>query len=309
MDPRIEGTDRRMTETGDVRRVAISGAGGFIGHAVARSFAVAGWTVERLVRRQAGPGEISWDPDAGRVDRSALEGITAFIHLAGEPIAGIWTEAKKRRILESRARGTRLVAESIAALRSPPRILVSASGVGYYGDAGERLLTEDSPPGEDFLARVCREWERGTDPAADAGIRVVNTRFGIVLDPEGGALGLMLPAFRLGLGGKLGSGRQWMSWIGLRDAARVVRFAVATESLAGPVNATSPAPVRNAEFTRALGGSLRRPAFLAVPAVALRTFTGGMADSLLLASQRAVPAALERHGFRFEAPDLEDVLP
>jgi uncharacterized protein len=286
------------------RRVAVSGAGGFVGAALVPHLTATGWQVHRLVRRRAGPGEIEWDPLTGAVDGDRLEGFTALVNLAGESIAGVWTPAKKRRILESRVRGTRALAEAAARLDHPPGIFLSASGVGYYGDGGEAVLTESNPPGEDFLAKVCLAWEAATQPAADRGIRVVAARFGLVLDASGGVLRLMLPFFRFGLGARLGSGEQWTSWIARSDLVRVIGFALDTD-LAGPVNAVAPEPVRNADFTRAVAAALGRPAFMAVPAAALRAFSGGMADALLLASQRALPTLLLERGFVFEHPRLE----
>ncbi|MEX2584104.1 MAG: TIGR01777 family oxidoreductase [Gemmatimonadota bacterium] len=290
------------------RRVAVSGASGFIGGALVDSFRADGWEVLRLTRRRAGAEEVEWRPEAGYVDAARLEGIDAFVHLAGESINGLWTPGKKRAILESRARGTRLLATTLASLQRPPRIFVSASGVGYYGNAGEDVLREDSPPGDDFLARVCVAWEDGADAARAAGLRVVHPRFGLVLDPAGGALAMMMPAFRLGAGARLGSGRQWMSWISRTDAVRTVRFAIDQAEVSGAVNATSPQPVRNEEFTRALADEVDRPAFLRIPSFFLRNFTGGMGEALLLASQRAVPAALDAHGFAFEHPSIGTAL-
>ncbi|MEX2570156.1 MAG: TIGR01777 family oxidoreductase [Gemmatimonadota bacterium] len=289
-----------------LRVAAVSGASGFVGRAVVRALTDDGWEVLRLVRRAAGAGEIAWDPDAGTIDEAGLEGIDAVVHLAAESIAGLWTPAKKRRILESRVRGTRLLATALAGLSEPPQTLVTASGVGYYGDAGDDLLTESSPAGDDFMARTCVAWEAAA--AAASGIRVVHTRFGIVLHPAGGALRLMLPAFRLGLGARLGNGRQWLSWISLRDAARVVRFVIDRPDIAGGVNSVAPGAVRNADFTRTLASVLGRPAPFAIPAWALRTFSGGMADSLLLASQHAVPAVLTEKDFTFDQPYLRTAL-
>lgn len=290
------------------QRIAVSGASGFLGSALVASLQQAGDEVLRLVRRQAGHGEIYWDPDAGRIDGAALAGLDAVVHLAGENIAGFWTPAKKRRIMESRVRGTRLLAAALADLKVPPRTLVSASAVGYYGSAGDAILTEDAPAGEDFLARVCIGWEDAVTPAAKAGIRTVSTRFGLLLDKRGGALRMMRPAFKLGLGARLGSGQQWMSWISLADAVRVLRFALDTERLSGAVNAVAPEPVRNEEFTQKLARALNRPARFVAPRAPVQMLTGGMAEALLFASQRAVPAKLTERGFHFGQPTLETTL-
>jgi len=291
-----------------LRRVAITGASGFIGSALVESLRLDGIEVLPIVRRDPRRGEIGWDPEAGEIDAEALRGVDALVHLAGENIGTRWTEARKRRVLESRARGTRVIAEAIGRLAGEgPRTLVSASGVGYYGDRGDDVLTEDDPPGDDFLARVCIAWEAATEPARDAGARVVNTRFGVVLHPSGGALALMMPPFKLGIGGRLGDGRQWMSWVWRSDAVAALRFALAG-SLSGPLNVTAPEPIRNEDFTRVLGDCLRRPTFLAVPAFALRLVLGEMADTTLLVSLRAVPARLEMAGFAFRFPTLSAAL-
>ncbi len=295
-----------LSKETSARTVAITGAAGFLGSAVSARLRDDGWTVIPIVRRPPRDGEIGWDPESGRIQAERLEGVDAVVHLAGENLAGMWTPAKKRRIMDSRAKGTRVLASALSKLRHPPEVLVSASGIGYYGDAGDRELTEDSPPGDDFLAEVCRAWEAGTEEAGP--IRVVRCRLGVVLHPEGGVLSIVRPIFRLGVGGRLGSGRQWMSWISLADAVRVFQFALGRDNLAGAVNACSPNPIRNEEFTRALAVEVDRPAVIPVPAFALRTFTGGMGDSLLLASQRAVPAALLRAGFSFSRPLLPDAL-
>jgi uncharacterized protein (TIGR01777 family) len=297
-----------MRETASPKRVAVTGASGFIGTALVASLRSAGVEVARVVRGAPAAGEIGWDPDHGTIEAGKLEGIDAVVHLAGESIFGVWTAAKKQRILESRAIGTRLLGETIAKLDRPPAVLVSASGVGYYGDAGDVTLTESSSPGTDFLSGVCLAWEDGTRPASAAGVRVVRTRFGLVLHPAGGSLRLMRHAFRWGVGARLGDGAQWMSWIALGDVVRALEFAIADRSLEGAVNACSPNPLTNAEFTRALAESVGRRAFLAVPAPLLRTFTLGMAESLLLVSQRAVPAALETCGFEFRQPRIEQAL-
>ena len=290
-------------------RVAVSGAGGFLGSALVASLKADGITVDRIVRsRPDRPGDIFWDPQKGVIDAEALDGADAVVHLAGESIAGIWSAKKKRKILESRSMGTRLLANTLAQLRTPARTLVSASAVGYYGDAGEKELYEHSPPGRDFLARVCLAWEDATAGAVRAGIRVVNPRFGIVLDPDGGAFPLMAAPFRFGLGTRIGDGRQWMSWISLADAVKVLRYCLDADNLEGPVNAVAPTPIRNADFTDTLGKALSRPTFLIAPAFLLRRMTRGMADALLLASQRARPAVLAKRGFTFIDPSFEDFL-
>jgi len=287
------------------KRVAVSGASGFLGSPLVQSLRGDGVEVVPLVRRTPRAGEIGWDPDEGRIDAAAFETIDGVVHLAGENVGGLWTKARKRRILQSREKGTRLIAETLARLSDRPRVLVSASGIGYYGDGGEEILREDHPAGDDFLAEVCIAWEGATEPARSAGVRVVNTRFAVVLNPSGGALGLMLPLFRLGLGSRLGDGRQWMSWVTRADAVSALRFALRHPTLRGPVNVTAPDPVRNAEFTRALGRAVGRPTFVAAPSFVLRLALGEMADVTLLTSQRAVPAALEAAGFTFEAPTID----
>jgi uncharacterized protein len=288
--------------------VLISGATGLIGSSLSQELESGGHRITRLTRSPEGPNDIRWDPDADIIDGS-LEGHDAVVHLAGESIAeGRWTPSKKERIMESRKRGTRLLAESIAALPTPPGVMVSASAVGYYGDRGNEVLREDSSPGSDFLAEVCKAWEAAADPAREAGIRVVHPRFGIVLSPKGGALGTTLPIFKLGGGGRIGSGRQWWSWVALDDVVGAIVHALEDESVEGPVNVGSPNPMTNAEYTRVLGKVLNRPTFFAVPAPAIRTVIGGMADALLLASQRMQPVKLRETGYRFRYPELEDAL-
>jgi hypothetical protein len=238
-----------------------------------------------------------------------LEGFDGVVHLAGESIAaGRWTEKKKRRIRDSRVRGTRLLAESLAGLQNPPRVFVGASAMGYYGDRGEEVLREESAPGTLFLSAVCREWESAAQPLSARGVRVVHARFGLVLGSSGGALAKMLPPFRLGLGGVLGRGDQYMSWISLDDAVGALLHALSTESLSGPVNAASPAPVTNREFTKTLGRVLGRPTIFPLPAWAARLIFGQMAEELLLASARLEPAKLLKTGFTFRHPDLETAL-
>jgi len=291
-------------------KIAVSGSGGLVGIALLRSLAAGGHRTIRLVRAApAGPDQIHWDPRTGRLDGASLEGVDAVVHLAGESIAsGRWTEARKRRILESRVDGTRLLAGTIAALSRPPRVLVCASAIGYYGDRGDEVLREDSPPGGDFLAGVCRAWEGAAEAAAKKGVRVVHHRFGVILTPLGGALAKMLLPFRLGAGGVIGTGGQFVSWITLDDALGAVGHALARDTLRGAVNTVSPHPVTNREFTGALGRVLRRPVILPMPALLARVAFGEVADALLLSSQRVEPARLLATGYRFLHPDLEPAL-
>jgi uncharacterized protein (TIGR01777 family) len=250
-----------------------------------------------------------WNPAQGTIDISGLEGFDAVVHLAGENIAsGRWTAARKQRILESRVNGTRLLSGSLAKLQRSPRVLVSSSAIGYYGDRGNAMLTEESAPGSGFLSDVCRSWESATEAASTSGIRVVHVRTGVVLSTGGGALAKMLPPFRMGVGGKIGSGNQYMSWISLHDLCRVYAYAIQTESLRGAVNGVAPSPVTNAEFTKALGASLHRPVLLPMPAFAARLAFGEMADALLLASARVVPKLLENAGFVFEDREIRQTL-
>lgn len=293
-----------------VQSVAISGASGFLGTALAAAFEAEGTRVLRLVRRPStARNEIAWDPESGQIDSARLEGVEAVVHLAGESIAAArWTAERKQRIRESRVRGTTLLAGALAGLTPTPRVLVSVSGIGIYGDRGDEVIDEGSGPGTGFLADVGRAWEASADAARQAGIRVVHPRFGMVLHPNGGALAKMLPPFRLGLGGQLGNGLQWMSWISRRDAVGVIRAAILLDSLSGPVNAVSPNPVRNAEFTRLLAAAVHRPAIAAVPAFALDLMFGELAKEALLTSQRAVPASLQAAGHDFQDPDLGPTL-
>jgi len=291
------------------RSVALSGASGLLGSALRPALTTAGWQVRPLVRRTAHPGEIRWDPAAGTLDTTALAGVRAAVHLAGEPIAeGRWTDARKARIRSSRILGTRLLSESLARLPQRPDVLVSASAIGIYGDRGDELLNEDSPLGSDFLAEVGKEWEAATAPAAAAGIRVVHLRFGIILARDGGALPRMVRPFLLGAGGPIGSGRQWMSWITLDDAVRIVLEVLQNPDAIGPFNAVAPEPVRNADFAARLGEVLHRPALIPVPALALRLLFGEMADAALLSSQRVLPARLGALGFEFRHPTLAGAL-
>lgn len=291
--------------------VAVSGASGLVGKAVSAAVAVRRWNLKRLTRGSAADAAdaIAWNPTIGVANLADLRGVDAVVHLAGENIAsGRWTAAKKQRIRESRVQGTAALCRSLAAATERPRVLVCASAIGYYGDRGEQPMHECLPPGRGFLPEVCVEWERAAQPAVDAGIRVVWLRIGIVLSPDGGALKQMLPPFRFGLGGRVGDGRQYWSWISLPDLVRTVLFAVENESLRGAVNAVAPEAVTNAEFTRVLGRVLRRPTLFPMPAFAARLALGEMADDLLLSSIRVVPEQLQRAGFQYEHPGLEAAL-
>lgn len=292
-------------------KILVSGASGLIGSALVPVLTASGHDVIRLVRSQPAAGEaaVRWDPEAGTLDAAGLEGLDAVVHLAGENLAeGRWTAEKKRRIRESSVKGTRLLCEALAGLARPPRVLVSASAVGYYGDRGDELLTKESPPGSGFLAAVARDWEAAAEPARRAGIRVVHPRMGPVLTPAGGVLAKMLPPFQAGLGGRVGSGRQYVSWIAVDDLLDAMLHLLATEALRGPVNMVAPRPVTNAEFAATLGRVLGRPAVLAVPAFAARLALGEMADEVLLASARVTPVRLAASGYRFRYPELEGAL-
>lgn len=285
----------------------MTGAGGFLGSALSAAFARGGSEVVAL-RRGRGEGP-RWDPESGAIDRPALEGFEAIVHLAGESIAARFTERHKTSVLESRRRGTRLLAETLAGLERRPATLVSASAVGYYGDRGDEWLDESSEPGAGFLAEVAKVWERETAPAETAGLRVVRVRIGLVLARQGGALPAMLLPARLGLGGRLGSGRQWWSWIALDDLVGLVVHALRRDDVRGALNATAPAPVRQADFARALGRVLRRPAVLPAPAFALRLLLGrGMANALLLSSARVRPSRALGSGYGFRFAELEPAL-
>jgi len=287
--------------------VAVTGASGLIGSALMASLAADGHRGIRMVRREPRPGEdaISWDPAAGTIDAASLEGIDAVVHLAGEGIAaGRWTKAQKARILDSRVDGTTLLATTLAGLDRPPSVLLSGSAIGYYGERGDDEITEADGPGDIFLSEVCVDWEAAAAPAVDAGIRVAFLRTGIVLDPTGGALAKTLPLFRLGLGGRLGSGRQWWSWISADDEVGAIRFLL-DHDISGPVNLTAPNPVTNAEFTTTLGRVLKRPTILPVPAFGPKLLLGPeLADQLLFTSARVLPEVLTSAGFTFATPDL-----
>jgi uncharacterized protein (TIGR01777 family) len=301
----------RRIGLGQGLKILVSGSRGLVGSSLVPFLTTGGHRVTRLVRGNPRAGEIQWDPAAGRLDPAQLEGIDAVVHLAGENLAARWSAARKQAIRDSRIRGTRLLAQALAQLARPPAVLVSASAVGVYGNRGDEVLTESSatpagPP--DFLVEVAREWEAATEPARAAGVRVVMLRSGLVLTPAGGVLGRMLPAFRMGVGGPLGSGHQWMSWISIDDAIGAIHHALTTESLSGPVNATAPHPVTNRDFAMTLGGVLGRPAILPAPATALRLAFGEMADGALLAGARVIPERLLGSGYEFRHGQLEGAL-
>jgi uncharacterized protein (TIGR01777 family) len=288
-------------------RVLVSGASGLIGSALLPALQTSGYEVTRLVRGAPSSRDVAWDPSRPLAPQS-VSGFDAVIHLAGESIVGRWTEAKKRRIRESRVQGTRNLAEALAAAPQRPRVLISASAIGYYGDRGEEVLREDSASGVDFLSEVCREWEAAAEPATKAGIRTVQMRFGVGLSRSGGALQKMLPPFRMGVGGNIGNGRQWMSWVDIVDVVGAILHVMKTDKVQGPVNMVAPAPVRNAEFTKTLASVLSRPAIFPMPAFAARLVFGQMGDELLLASQRVEPAKLMTSGYVFQKPDLRAAL-
>ncbi|HZS39623.1 MAG TPA: TIGR01777 family oxidoreductase [Polyangia bacterium] len=292
-------------------KIAVSGASGLVGSALVPSLTADGHAVGRLVRAWPASGEhdVFWDPAHGKVDRERLEGLDAIVHLAGENIAaGRWTDARKELIRQSRVTGTRLLSESLARLQSRPKVLIAASAIGYYGNRGDDPVDESAPAGDDFLATVCKEWEAATEPAARAGIRVVNARLGIVLSPKGGALGKMLGPFRLGAGGRIGSGAQPMSWVALDDVIAAIHYALFNDSLSGPINVVAPNPVTNAEFTTILAKALKRPAFMTVPAFAIKAVFGEMGRALLLEGARVIPRKLLDAGFHFQYPTLDGAL-
>lgn len=300
---------RHADDRGPRLVVAISGASGLVGRQLRAFLSTGGHRVRPMVRGSSTESDaIRWEPGTGSIDAEALEGVDAVVHLAGESIASRWTAAKRKRVLESRVRGTDLLARTLASLRRPPKAFVSASAVGFYGSRGEERISEDAAPGKGFLADVCTRWEAAARPAIDAGIRTVHLRIGMVLAADGGALGALLRPFSLGLGGQVGSGRQGMSWIALDDLLAAILHAIRQEDLAGPVNATAPNPVDNREFGRTLGRVLRRPAIVPLPAIAVRALFGEMGRELLLGGAFVKPAALERSGFRFDFPILEHAL-
>lgn len=291
------------------RIVAVTGASGLVGRALRARLQDEGWRVRPLVRRTAHPGEAAWDPESGKMDLPALEGVYAVVHLAGDSLGeGRWTAEKKARILRSRVRGTEVLCEGLWRLKRPPSVLVAASAIGWYGDGGESRLDEASPPGVGFLPEVCTAWEAATRPAAEAGIRVVNLRIGVVLASEGGALPKMLPPFKFGMGGPVGGGDQWMSWIALADLVDAIVWCMSPDGLSGPVNATAPGTVRQRDFARTLGKVLGRPAVMPLPAWAVRLAMGEKGEALLLEGARIAPKKLLASGFTFSYPELEGAL-
>jgi uncharacterized protein (TIGR01777 family) len=292
-------------------RILVSGASGLVGRAAVKELHARSHRVCRLARpgglRDA--GDVAWDPAAGTLDASSAEGVDAVLHLAGASIGeGRWNPARKKLIRDSRVDATSKLVASMAKLKRPPLVIVSASAVGYYGNRGDEILTEASASGGDFLASVCKDWEAAVRGAESFGARVVMLRFGMILAREGGGLPRMAMPFRFGAGGRLGSGRQWMSWVSLEDAAAMILFALGEQKLHGPVNGVAPSPVTNMEFTRTLGAVLHRPALFPVPSFALRLALGEMADALLLASLRVVPKQLTDVGYEFRHPELSAAL-
>ncbi len=290
--------------------VLLTGSSGLIGRSLIPVLKSGGHRVVSLVRFKPRGGEalVYWDPAREMIDAPNLEGFDAVVHLAGEPVAGKWTPAKKQAIRGSRIDTTRFLCQTLARLAHPPRAIVAASASGYYGDRGDEVLKEESAAGSSFLSQVCQEWEAATSPAAQSGIRVVNLRIGFVLSPAGGGLAKMLPAFRMGAGGKLGSGKQYLSWIAIDDLVQIILFAAATETLRGPVNTAAPNPVTNLVFTKTLGGVLGRPTIFPMPAFAVRLIFGEMGEELLLASTRMEPARLLSAGYQFRFSQLESAL-
>lgn len=291
-------------------RILISGSSGLVGRALVAYLRKNGHFVTPLAHSTVGiDSGVQWDIEREYIQEDRLEGMDLVVHLAGENIAsGRWTEEKKRRILDSRKKGTRLISETIAGLSRPPKAFLSASAIGFYGNRGDELLEESSPHGTGFLSEICREWEAATNPAIKRNVRVVHLRFGMILSSDGGALSKMLPAFRLGLGGRIGNGRQFISWIAIDDVVRAIDHIMTRDKLSGPINVVSPNPVRNGEFTKTLGRVLSRPTFLNIPGFAVRLLFGEMADALLLSSTRVEPTRLISSGFVFKYPRLEGAL-
>src|SRR6267143_1199458 len=287
-------------------KILVAGASGLVGSALIPALEADGTEITRLVRSSPKANEIEWHPNHEQIDAARLEGFDAIINLAGENIAeGRWTDEKKRKIRDSRLNGTHLLSEATAKLATKPRVFLCASATGFYGDRDDEMLDETSGSGRGFLATVCREWEGATEPAAKAGVRVVNLRLGPILAREGGMLGKMLTPFKMGMGGKVGSGKQYISWVAIDDVVGAIQLALVNESIHGPLNVVSPNPVTNEVFTRTLGEVLSRPTVMSIPAFAARLAFGEMADEMLLVSQRVIPKKLNDAGFEFEHPELE----
>ena len=290
-------------------KILIAGASGLVGSALIPKLEAEGITVTRLVRASPKPGEIEWHPNHDEMNSTSLESFDAIINLAGENIAsGRWSDEQKRRIHDSRVNGTHLLSEAMAKLAQRPRVFLCASATGFYGDRDDEVLDEQSDSGGGFLAGVCREWEQATAPAGAAGVRVVNLRFGPILAREGGMLAKLLTPFKMGMGGKVGNGKQFISWVGIDDVVGAIKLALTDETFRGPLNVVSPNPVTNEVFTKTLGHVLSRPTALAMPAFAARLAFGEMADEMLLASQYVVPKRLADAGFKFQYPELEAAL-
>lgn len=312
---RITGSDlalHRRYSRGNRLKIAVTGSSGLIGTNLIAFLKSGGHEVRRVVRSKPEPGstDIFWHQRQGEIEAEKLEGLDAVIHLAGENVFALrWTQQKKMRIYTSRVRGTALISRTLAGLKNPPRVFISASAVGYYGDRGDEVLTEQSEQAKSgFFPAVCREWEKATRFAAEAGIRTVRLRTGLGVTPRGGALGIMLPPFQVGLGGYIGSGEQYMSWVAMDDLLGAIYHTIHTETLEGPVNLVSPNPVRMKSFVRTLGRVLSRPAFFSVPSVLVKTAMGKAADEMLLLSTRVVPEKLQNSGYTFLYPELEDAL-
>lgn len=288
--------------------VAIAGASGFVGNALVRHLTSTGHAVRRIGRASSRGVDFRWDLEAGRLDPAALDGVDAVVNLTGENVGQRWTRDHKQAILTSRVRSTEVLAKTMAAVRSPPRVFLSTSAVGIYGSRGSESLDEGSSPGTGFLADVVRQWERAALPARDAGVRLVYPRLGLVMHPDGGVLAKLLPLFNVGAGGKIGTGDQWMSWVGMHDLLRALSFIMSADALAGTVNVTAPNPVTNAQFAHALGQVLHRPAIATVPEFAVKLMYGEMAEETLLAGQRVLPRRLLDAGFHFDYPDLAQAL-
>jgi uncharacterized protein (TIGR01777 family) len=290
-------------------KIAIAGASGLVGSALIPALAADGAAITRLVRGAAKSGEIEWHPNQDQVSSQSLDGFDVIVNLAGENIAaGRWTDDQKRKIRDSRVSGTHLLSEAIAQMTARPSAFICASATGIYGDRDDETLDEQSESGGGFLAGVCREWEKACEPAIKAGVRVVNLRFGPILARSGGMLAKLLTPFKMGMGGKVGSGKQYISWVALDDAVKAIKLAIGDQTIHGPLNVVSPNPVTNEEFTKTLGHVLNRPTALAVPAFAARLAFGEMADEMLLTSQKVMPKRLSHAGFQFQYPELESAM-